>query len=172
MGLGNLQRLHTYFLKQISKKLALCTDNFGCYTVEHYILIQTEGCKTIRFKEAIPNKIEQIRKIEKVRCGILFLFFQFCNFFCIFLKNFLKGSFPKQVKMTRAKQKFASTVYRMRGIITRGLYIFYPIFEGHKRFFKEVFSENSAFMYGKYSRAVCNQERVMMAHVWYLNFLN
>ena len=38
--------------------------------------------------------------------------------------------------------------YRTRAIITRGLYIFYPLFEGQKRFFKEVFSENSAFMYG------------------------
>ena len=38
--------------------------------------------------------------------------------------------------------------YRMHAIITRSLYIFYPLFEGKKRFFKEVFSENSAFMYG------------------------
>ena len=30
--------------------------------------------------------------------------------------------------------------YRMRAIITRGLYIFYPILEDQKRFFKEVFS--------------------------------
>jgi hypothetical protein len=29
--------------------------------------------------------------------------------------------------------------YRMRAIITRGLYTFYPIFEGQKRFFKELF---------------------------------
>ena len=29
--------------------------------------------------------------------------------------------------------------YRTRAIITRGLYIFYPLFEGQKRFFKEVF---------------------------------
>ena len=38
--------------------------------------------------------------------------------------------------------------YRTRAIITRGLYTFYPLFKGQKRFFKEVFSENSAFMYG------------------------
>ena len=31
-------------------------------------------------------------------------------------------------------------VYRMRAIITRGLYIFYPLFEGQKRFFKGLFS--------------------------------
>ena len=116
MGLGNLQRLHTYFLKQIPKKLALCTDNFGCYTVEHYILIQTEGCKTIRFKESIPNKIEQIRKIEKVRCGILFLFFQFCNFFCIFLKTFWKDPFlnrsrwQEQNKSWQAQYIYIKTV--------------------------------------------------------------
>ena len=30
-------------------------------------------------------------------------------------------------------------IYRTRAIITRGLYIFYPIFEGQKRFFKELF---------------------------------
>ena len=29
--------------------------------------------------------------------------------------------------------------YRTRAIITRGLYTFYPIFEGQKRFFKELF---------------------------------
>ena len=30
--------------------------------------------------------------------------------------------------------------YRTRAIITRGLYTFYPIFEGQKRLFKELFS--------------------------------
>ena len=39
-------------------------------------------------------------------------------------------------------------MYRTRGIMTRGLYILYPLFEGQKRFLKEVFSENSAFMHG------------------------
>jgi hypothetical protein len=32
--------------------------------------------------------------------------------------------------------------YRTRTIITHGLYIFNPLFEGQKRFFKEVISEN------------------------------
>ena len=32
-------------------------------------------------------------------------------------------------------------------IITRGLNILSPFFEGQKRFFKEVFSQNSALMY-------------------------
>ena len=41
-----------------------------------------------------------------------------------------------------------STSYCTRAIITRGLYVFYWLFEGQKRFFKEVFPENSAFMYG------------------------
>jgi hypothetical protein len=40
------------------------------------------------------------------------------------------------------------TIYRTRAIITHGLYIFNPLFEGQKHFFKEFFSENSAFMYG------------------------
>ena len=46
------------------------------------------------------------------------------------------------------KRTSLSLKYRTRAIITRGLYIFYPLFEGQKRFFKEVFSENFAFMYG------------------------
>ena len=36
--------------------------------------------------------------------------------------------------------------YRMRAIITRGLYILNPLFEDQKLFFIEVFSEKSAFM--------------------------
>ena len=38
--------------------------------------------------------------------------------------------------------------YRMRTIITRDLYIFYPIFEDHFFVFKEVSSENSVLKYG------------------------
>ena len=36
--------------------------------------------------------------------------------------------------------------YRVRAIISHGLYTFYPILED--LVFKEVFSENSVFMYG------------------------
>ena len=39
-------------------------------------------------------------------------------------------------------------MYCKRAIITRGLYILNTLFEGQKRFFKEVFSQNSALMYG------------------------
>ena len=49
--------------------------------------------------------------------------------------------------------------------ISRGFYIFYPIFEDHFFAFKEVFSENYVLMYGQYSRAVFNQERLMMARI-------
>ena len=42
---------------------------------------------------------------------------------------------------------------RTRAIISRGLYIFYPISKDHFFVFKEVFSENSVPMYGLYSRA-------------------
>ena len=38
--------------------------------------------------------------------------------------------------------------YRMRAIITRGLYIFYPIFEVYFFVLKEVFWENSVLKYG------------------------
>ena len=58
--------------------------------------------------------------------------------------------------------------YRTRAIISRGLYIFYPISKDHFFVFKEVFSENSVLMYGLYSRAACNQERLMMARVRYI----
>ena len=68
--------------------------------------------------------------------------------------------------------------YCTRDIITHGFDIFYPIFKVHSFVFKEFFSENSilmqgraseappCLMYGSYLRAVCNQERVMMARVW------
>ena len=42
---------------------------------------------------------------------------------------------------------------------------FYPISKDHFFVFKEVFSENSVLMYGLYSRAASNQERLMMARV-------
>ena len=59
---------------------------------------------------------------------------------------------------------FPLDAYRMRAIIIRGLYILNPLFGGQKRFFKEVFSQKKfALMYGQYSNAVSNQERVMMA---------
>ena len=38
-------------------------------------------------------------------------------------------------------------MYHTHTIITRGLYIFYPIFEDNFFVFKEVFSENSVLMY-------------------------
>ena len=60
--------------------------------------------------------------------------------------------------------------YRTRAILSRGLYIFYPISKEHFFVFKEVFTENSVLMYGLYSRAACNQERLMMARVRYINF--
>ena len=58
-----------------------------------------------------------------------------------------------------------NSIYRTRAIISRGLYIFYPISKDHFFVFKEVFSENSVLMYGLYSRAASNQERLMMARV-------
>ena len=58
-------------------------------------------------------------------------------------------------------------MYRTHAIITRNLYTFHPLFEFQKRFFKGLFSQNSGLMYGQYSRAVSNQERVIVARVWY-----
>ena len=62
--------------------------------------------------------------------------------------------------------------YRTRAIISRGLYIFYPIFKDHFFVLKEVFSENSALMYGLYSRASSNQERLIVARERYINMSN
>ena len=56
-------------------------------------------------------------------------------------------------------------------IIIRGLYIFYPIVEDHFFVLKKVFSENSGLMYDWYSRAVSNQEQVMIVGVKYSYFL-
>ena len=61
-------------------------------------------------------------------------------------------------------------MYRTPAITSRGLYNFYPIFKDHFFDFKEVFSENSVLMYGLYSRAACNQERLMMKCVRYFHF--
>ena len=58
----------------------------------------------------------------------------------------------------------------MRAIISSGLYIFYPISKDHffvfnllSLVFKEVFSENSVLMYGLYSRAASNLERLILS---------
>ena len=56
----------------------------------------------------------------------------------------------------------------MRAIISRGLYIFYPVSKDHVFVFKEVFSEKYVLMYGSYSRPASNQERLMMARIQYL----
>ena len=45
------------------------------------------------------------------------------------------------------------------------VHFFYPVFEDHFFVFKDVFWKNSVLMYGLYSRAVSNQEQVMMARV-------
>ena len=53
-------------------------------------------------------------------------------------------------------------IYRTRAIITRGLYTFYPLFEVH------LCTVTFGLMYGYYSRAVSNQERVIVARVRYI----
>ena len=57
-------------------------------------------------------------------------------------------------------------MYLTGTFINSGLYILSPIFKGQKKIFNEVFSENSASMYGWCSIAVCNQEQVMMVLVY------
>ena len=50
----------------------------------------------------------------------------------------------------------------MRVIISRSLYIFYPIFKDHFFVFKEVFSENSVLIYGLYSREAYDGLRMVV----------
>ena len=69
---------------------------------------------------------------------------------------------PRAALAARRQQ---DNMYRTRAIISRGLYIFYPISKDHFFVFKEVFSDNSVLMYGLYSREASNQERLMMACV-------
>ena len=52
--------------------------------------------------------------------------------------------------------------YRTRAIISRGLYIFYPISKGH------LCTVTFGLMYDLYSRAASNQERPMMARLRYV----
>ena len=54
--------------------------------------------------------------------------------------------------------------YRTHAIITRGLYTFYPLFEVH------LCTVTFGLMFGYYSRAVSNQERVIVARVQYMVF--
>ena len=75
---------------------------------------------------------------------------------------------PKCVRLFKGRLVCLKVIYRTRAIISCGLYIFYPIFKDNFFVFKEVFSENYFLMYGLYSRAACNQERLMMARVRYL----
>ena len=48
------------------------------------------------------------------------------------------------------------TMYRTHAIITRGLYTFFPLFEVH------LCTVTFGLMYGQYSRAVSNQEWVIL----------
>ena len=54
-------------------------------------------------------------------------------------------------------------MYRTRAIITRGLYIFYPIMEGQKRFLRSVFRKFLPLC------MVSIQERVIMARIRYVH---
>ena len=53
------------------------------------------------------------------------------------------------------------STYRTHAIITRGLYTFYPLFEVH------LCTVTFCLMYGYYSRAVSNQEQLIVARVRY-----
>ena len=52
--------------------------------------------------------------------------------------------------------------YRKRTIVSRGLYIFYPISKDYFFIFKEVFSENFVLFYGSYSREAYDGARTVV----------
>ena len=59
-----------------------------------------------------------------------------------YFEKFMDSVFIHFLKMKPNWNNLQTIVikYRTRAIITRGLYIFYPLFEGQKRFFKGLFS--------------------------------
>ena len=103
---------------------------------------------------------------------------EFLDFWTLALPLCTKHSVPTVVRLEGAEvicrvftmisgDDSVLLIYRPRAIISRGLYIFYPISKDNFFVSKEVFSENSVLMYGLYSRAACNQERLKMTCVWY-----
>ena len=90
------------------------------------------------------------------------------------IKAFIMGN-----KMTlissKVKIELSKFKYPKRTIITSGLYTYYPFFEDHFIVFKDAFSVKFSpyvwlvvFKSGLYLRAVCNQERVIIARVRYM----
>ena len=75
-----------------------------------------------------------------------------------FIKN-------RNLRISQLQKHISKSIYRTRAIITRGLYTFYPLFEVH------LCTVTFGLMYGQNSRAVSNQERVIVARVRYLIFL-
>ena len=79
--------------------------------------------------------------------------------------------------MILLQKKKHTYIYRTRAIITRGLYIFYPIFQcGLKSREVNITDHLSTYtrkvgpkIRGLYLRVVSNQERVMMASVRYIS---
>ena len=85
----------------------------------------------------------------------------------------MKDQFGRLVfgMVTKAQSVFLSSYGQKRLYVLYarhydpGIVNFLPTFWKLKRFFKEVFSENSVLMYNKYSRAVSDLERVIVARV-------
>ena len=60
----------------------------------------------------------------------------------------LQGYGSQSKKYDKTPSNCHTLDYDTRTIITHSFYIFYPNFESQKLFFKEVFTETFAFMYG------------------------
>ena len=74
-----------------------------------------------------------------------------------------------QMPLKFLRYEYFKYVYRTRAIISRGLYIFFPVFKDHFFVFKEVISENYVFMYGFYSRAAYDGARTVSIYNLYLS---
>ena len=84
---------------------------------------------------------------------------------------FLKKDFSLRILLWSIIRKIGGPtqyqIYRTHAIISRDLYIFYSILKSISLLLRTFFRKFCTYVYGQYSRAVCNQEQVIMAHVRY-----
>ena len=120
------------------------------------------------------------------RCGYISNMYFYCwprTFSCFYCFTILQSNIwyikgPLYEKASRCLRCVSPTLlkpsrwpktctYSQVSIKRASLLNYFCIFEDHFFVLKEFFSENSVLMYGFYSRAASNQERLMMARVRY-----
>ena len=115
---------------------------------------------------AALNYIENCKaafRVQRLRLNFFLAIYVLKCPYLIFLVPNIHGRYLRDVSIQQRVIKWRITVivhmYRTRAIITHGLYTFYPLFEVH------LCTVNFGLMYGQYSRAVSNQEWVIVARV-------